>query len=85
MASTAVRRVILLTDGFALDEADACAVQQATSAGISISTMGLGGDFNENLSLALAESSGGNAYFIEEPADIPGPLPMVSKASHHQQ
>ena len=79
---TAVRRVILLTDGFALDEADALRWgQQATSAGISISTMGLGGDFNENLLLALAESSGGNAYFIEEPADIPEAFANELKAS----
>lgn len=71
-ARTTVRRVILLTDGFALDEADALRWgQRAASAGVSISTMGLGGDFNENLLLALAESSGGNAYFIEELADIP--------------
>lgn len=82
LTRNAVRRVILLTDGFALDEAEALRWgQQAASAGISISTMGLGGDFNENLLLALAESSGGNAYFVEEPSDIPEAFANELKAS----
>jgi Ca-activated chloride channel homolog len=33
--------------------------------------MGLGLDFNENLLISLADVSGGNAYFIDEPSDIP--------------
>lgn len=79
---SAVQRIVLLTDGFALDETDALRWgQQAASAGISISTMGLGGDFNEDLLLALAESSGGNAYFIEEPSDIPDAFANELKAS----
>mgnify|MGYP001228365188 CR=1 FL=1 len=78
----AVRRIVLLTDGFALDETDALRWgQQAASASISISTMGLGGDFNEDLLLTLAETSGGNAYFIEEPADIPEAFANELKAS----
>lgn len=77
-----VQRIVLLTDGFALDEVDALRWgQQAASAGISISTMGLGGDFNEDLLLTLAESSGGNAYFIEAPPDIPGAFANELKAS----
>lgn len=79
---SAVQRIVLLTDGFASDETDALHWgQQAASAGISISTMGLGGDFNEDLLLALAESSGGNAYFIEEPSDIPDAFANELKAS----
>ena len=77
-----VRRIVLLTDGFALDEPDALRWgQQAASAGISISTMGLGGEFNEDLLLALAETSRGNAYFIEEPSDIPDAFADELKAS----
>jgi hypothetical protein len=67
-----VNRMIVLTDGFTLD-APQCQflAQQAAQAGISISTLGLGVEFNEELLIALADSSGGNAYFIRDPAEIP--------------
>ena len=67
-----VNRMIVLTDGFTLDP-ERCKelAQQATTAGISVSTMGLGVDFNDELMISIAENSGGNAYFTPDPQEIP--------------
>jgi Ca-activated chloride channel homolog len=68
---SAVSRLVVLTDGFTLDEADARqAAQRAKAAHIAISTMGLGGSFNEDLLIPLADDTGGHAYNIETLADI---------------
>jgi Ca-activated chloride channel family protein len=68
----AISRLIVLTDGFTLDEADCRALaQRAKAARISISTLGLGGSFNEDLLIPLADDTGGHAYNIEDPAEIP--------------
>jgi len=67
-----VNRMIVLTDGFTLDAPQCQSLaQQAAQAGISISTLGLGVEFNEELLISIADSSGGNAYFIHDPAEIP--------------
>ncbi|MEW5718504.1 MAG: VWA domain-containing protein [Chloroflexota bacterium] len=67
-----VNHMIVLTDGFTLD-APQCQflAQQAAQSGISISTLGLGVEFNEELLIQIADASGGNAYFIHDPAEIP--------------
>jgi len=67
-----VNRMIVLTDGFTLDP-ERCQelAQQATTAGISVSTMGVALDFNEELLISIAEMSGGNAYFALDPQGIP--------------
>ncbi len=67
-----VNRMIVLTDGFTLD-APQCQylAQQAAQTGISLSTLGLGVEFNEELLISIADTSGGNAYFIRDPAEIP--------------
>ena len=66
-----LRRIVMLTDGFGMDEADTLRWgQKAAQAGISVSTMGLGSEFNDDLLVKLAETSGGNAYFVEEPSEI---------------
>lgn len=67
-----INRIVVLTDGFTLD-ASQCQylAQQAAQQGISISTMGLGVEFNEELLISIADTSGGNAYFIHDPADVP--------------
>ena len=70
--TSAVSRLIVLTDGFTLDEADCRALaQRAKAAGISISTLGLGGSFNEDLMIPLADDTGGHAYNVETPEEIP--------------
>jgi len=68
-----VNRMIILTDGFTLDHDDCLRqAQQATAQGLSVSTMGLGVEFNEELMITIADMSGGNAYFTHNPQDIPG-------------
>lgn len=67
-----VSRLIMLTDGFTLDEADCRVIaQRAKAAGISISTLGLGGGFNEDLMIPMADDTGGHAYNLETPDQIP--------------
>ena len=39
--------------------------------GFSVTTVGVGTDFNEDLMTALAERSDGNTYFVEDSADLP--------------
>ena len=67
-----VNRMIILTDGYAVDGSLCAALgRQAAEEGISISTMGLGADFNEDLLISLADVSGGHAYLIQQGEDIP--------------
>ncbi|NTW02885.1 MAG: VWA domain-containing protein [Oscillochloris sp.] len=67
-----VRRLILLTDGFTEDpEACLALARQATAGGVSISTLGLGGDFQDHLLTALADLSGGRASFMRRADQIP--------------
>jgi len=70
-----VNRVILLSDGLAnrgiTDPARLGKfTARAARRGISLTTMGVGWDFNENLMVSLAEKGGGNYYFIESPRDL---------------
>ncbi len=66
-----VNRMIVLTDGFTTD-AQQCRTlaTQAAQAGISVSTMGLGAEFNEDLLISIADASGGNAYLIHSLDEI---------------
>lgn len=65
-------RILLLTDGFTLrPERCVALAQQAAAEGISVSTVGLGGEFQEELLTTLADSSGGHALFVRQPSAIP--------------
>jgi len=65
-------RMLVLTDGFASDEEECRAwAVRARQARLPISTMGLGGEFNEELMIPIADQTGGEAYLLEDPADIP--------------
>jgi Ca-activated chloride channel family protein len=65
-------RVILLTDGFTQDVKECYAwARRARKIGLAITTMGLGVEFNEDLLIPIAEMTGGNAYYIETPDQIP--------------
>ncbi|MGB9776253.1 MAG: vWA domain-containing protein [Anaerolineae bacterium] len=65
-------RMLVLTDGFTLDERDCRAIAaQAVRHRIPISTMGLGGEFNEELMIPIADQTGGEAYLLENAEDIP--------------
>ena len=70
-----VNRVILLSDGLANVGPKSPSELAALGAslmkeGISVSTMGLGLDFNEDLMTQLAQKSGGNHVFIEQAGDL---------------
>jgi Ca-activated chloride channel homolog len=69
-------RIVLLTDGFS-ERPSACLELAAAAAaeGISISTVGLGGEFEESLLTAMADRSGGRAMFLRGADEIP---PAVS-------
>jgi Ca-activated chloride channel family protein len=71
-----IHRVILLSDGLAnvgpqtpeeLARLGAALVKE----GISVSTVGLGLGFNEDLMTRLAQRSDGNTYFVESSDDLP--------------
>ncbi|MEZ4599711.1 MAG: VWA domain-containing protein [Syntrophotaleaceae bacterium] len=71
-----VHRVILLSDGLAnvgpsrpddLARLGAALLKE----NISVTTIGVGNDFNEDLMTRLAERSDGNTYFVESSLDLP--------------
>ena len=72
-----INRVLLLSDGLAnVGVTRPEAIQQMAQKayrehGISMSTFGIGGDYNEDLMNNLAEVAGGQQYFIGLPEDIP--------------
>ena len=75
-ADTALRRVLLLSDGQANQgetNPDVLARHAADlrAKGIATSTFGVGADFDEVLMSRLATEGGGHFYFIEHPAQIP--------------
>ncbi|PLY01559.1 MAG: hypothetical protein C0622_06970 [Desulfuromonas sp.] len=71
-----IHRLILLSDGLAnvgpSSPADLARLGSALlKEGISVSTIGVGNDFNEDLMTQLAERSDGNHYFVESSRDLP--------------
>jgi len=71
-----VNRVILLSDGHANDgitdrEKLSAIAKEFRSAGIGITTMGVGNGFDEEVLEAIADHVGGNFYYIEKADDIP--------------
>lgn len=70
-----VNRVILLSDGQANVGVTQLAQLRALASrhlerGVSLSTMGIGLDYNEELMTAMAENGAGNYYFIEDEAAL---------------
>lgn len=65
-------RLLLLTDGFTRHP-ERCLelARQAAGAGVAISTIGLGGEFQEDLLTGLADISGGRAVFLGDAEAIP--------------
>jgi len=71
-----VHRVLLLSDGLAnVGPSSATDLGRLGAAllkeGISVTTIGIGNDFNEDLMANLAERSDGNHYFVESSRDLP--------------
>lgn len=75
--SSFIHRVILLSDGLAnVGIIDPQALARIAAGNlendnISLSTIGVGGDYNEKLMTALAIQGTGNYYFVENASDIP--------------
>jgi Ca-activated chloride channel family protein len=74
-----VNRVILLSDGLAnqgiTDSRELRRIaSNQTGRGISLTTMGVGLEYNENLMVGLSQSGGGNYYFIESAYGLAGML-----------
>lgn len=72
-----VNRVILLSDGIAnvgpSRPSDLASLgRELRSDGISVSTVGLGDDYNEDLMTALAEASNANYYYVKDAEKLPG-------------
>ncbi len=66
-------RIILLTDGYTQDVKECYEwARRARDIGLAITTMGVGASFNEDLLIPIAEMTGGKAYYIETPDQIPG-------------
>lgn len=66
-----MNHVIILTDGLTLHESrcrEKCVM--AAEEGISVSTIGVGDDFNEKFLLNIANSCRGTSYYIDRPRDI---------------
>lgn len=65
-------RILLLTDGFTRDSATCLALaDQAAGEHIAITTIGLGGEFQDDLLTAIADRSGGHALFLKRASAIP--------------
>jgi len=69
-------RVILLSDGLAnrgVTQAEQVAAigANAKNKGITVTTVGLGLDFNEDLMQLLAQRSGGQYYYVKDSEDLP--------------
>jgi len=75
MLDKGINRVVLITDGLAnvgITSKDEIVTQAMGlfQRGVSTSTIGIGADFNEDLLLPMAQSSGGNAWHVVEPQDM---------------
>jgi Ca-activated chloride channel homolog len=75
MLDQGINRVVLITDGLAnvgITNTDEIVTQAMGlyQRGVSTSTIGIGGDFNEDLLMPMAQSGGGNAWHVVEPDDM---------------
>ncbi len=71
-----IQRLILLSDGCAnvgpSTPAELGSLGTALAKeGITVSTVGIGNDYNENLMTALAQNADGNFYFVARSSDLP--------------
>jgi len=75
LSSQSVNRILLLSDGIANVGPDSPSALGDLGAslrreGISVSTIGLGVDYNEDLMTRIAQTSDGNHAFVQEPRDL---------------
>jgi Ca-activated chloride channel family protein len=77
LSSRRINRVILLSDGLAnVGPSSTQELRQLGHAlcerGISVSTIGVGDDYNEDLMAGLAEASDANYYYVKDTERLPG-------------
>jgi Ca-activated chloride channel family protein len=67
-----INRILLLTDGETWGDEEECLnlAQEAEKMGVSITALGIGEEWNENLLLKIAEGSGAGSHWIQEPGEI---------------
>lgn len=84
MRDETINRVMLLSDGQAnigatrVEELSALAAQQLRR-GVSVSTMGIGLDYDEKIMTAIAQNGAGNYHFIEDSSSLAGVFEKESK------
>lgn len=66
-----LNRLLILTDGQTYEERKCLDLARKQHGRISCSTLGVGIEFNEKLLMEMAEASGANYHFINDPATIP--------------
>ena len=72
-----INRIVLLSDGLAnvgpSRPGDLASLgRELRGEGMSVTTIGLGDDYNEDLMTALAESSNANYYYVRDAEKLPG-------------
>lgn len=66
-----VSRVVLLSDGVPNDASSIpSAISQASAAGITVTALGLGLDYDETLLASIAQQTGGRFHFLESPTEL---------------
>lgn len=75
-------RLLLLTDGFTQRPEECLRLAaEAASAGVTISTIGLGGEFQDDVLTGIADQSGGRAVFLRKPEGIPSAISAELQAA----
>ena len=62
------KHIVLLTDGISEEGDSINLAREAARNKVTISTVGLGRDVNRNYLMKVAETAGGSAHFVEDPA-----------------
>lgn len=66
-----VNRVVLVGDGVPNDDREILSlVAQATARGVSVTSLGLGNDYDETLMGRIAQQSGGRFFYVEDSAKV---------------
>src|SRR5271170_4726082 len=72
LAANRLNRVIVLTDGQTYEETACIDLANQNRDQMSLSTMGVGAEFNEKLLQRIAQDSHGKYHFIGDSSEIPG-------------
>ena len=81
-AGAGVSRLIVLTDGFTRAPEDCLALARAAAvSGVSISTFGLGGEFQDDLLTRMADLTGGRAVLLRHAEQIPAAVATELEAA----